>query len=361
MIRVLCVTTKLCPGGVQTFLVSYARELIEYGIWLDFVVQTTETQLYDQELLSMGCRIYSVCPYNKSKYQFLKEIYKILKNNKEYRIIHTHLNFINALPLFAAYLAKCPVRISHSHSNYEPSGIKAKIARYFAKAIIKLFATNFWACSQQSAIWIYEKLNDVQIIKNGVNYDKYCFDLISRDNYRKNLGISNSDFVWIHVGTYSEVKNQCFILYLLKEYLSINSNVKLLLCGDGELRNKINQTIDELGLQKYVIQLGSKNNVNDYLNAADLFVFPSHFEGLPFALIEAQTSGLPVVVSKAISDEALFGNFFKCNTFDISEWVQNIQDAFLCDRYLDKEKFYNSGFSLKHEAEILSQLYKSLI
>ena len=359
--RILCVTTKLCAGGVQSFLVSYAKELVKFDVWMDFVVQTNEQQVYDDELKQIGCKILPVCPYSISKYRFLKDIYVILKRNKKYSIIHTHLNYINVIPLFAAFLAKCPVRISHSHSNYIASSIKTKILRFFAKSAINYLATDFWACSRLAARWLYGDYENVQIIGNSVDYNKFSFDVNTRNRYRKNLGIPNSHIVWLHVGAYSRVKNQCFILRVLKDYVSINNNVKLILCGDGDLSDEINTLISQLSLQDYIIQLGTVKNVNDYLQVADIFVFPSLFEGLPFAVIEAQTSGLPVVVSKAIPDEALFGNFLKCETFNVSEWIKNINKASCCERELDVEYFYNSGFSLEHESKRLSELYKSLV
>lgn len=361
MIRVLCVTTKLCVGGVQTFLVSYAKELVKYDVWLDFAVQTKEPQFYDKELTKLGCRIFPIHSYNISRIRFFKDIYHILKGNPEYKIIHSHLNFINVLPLLAAYFAKCPVRISHSHSNYHPSGLIAKIARYMARFAINLIATDKWACSESSSVWLYGNLNNVKVIKNCVNYNTYSFNVSTREQIRKSLDLSDSLYVWIHVGSYSKVKNHKFILNVLKEYLYLDDNVRLILCGDGQLKHEIDSTINQLGLNDYVIQLGNRKNISDYLNAADVFVFPSLFEGLPFALIEAQTSGLPVIVSKAIPEEALFGNYFRCETYNALEWVQNIKNVIQYDRCLSLEQFRNSGYSLEVEAKKLSKLYMSLV
>ena len=263
--------------------------------------------------------------------------------------------------MFAAFLAKCPTRISHSHSNYLASSLKARIARVFLRLAIKVFATDLWACSQQSAIWLYGNRSDIQIIKNGVDYTKYRFNLNIRQKIRESLNVSDSQCVWLHVGTYSKVKNHIFILRLLREYLLDNGNVKLLLCGDGPMRDEIDETITLLGLNNHVMQLGSINNVSDYLQAADVFILPSLFEGLPFATIEAQASGLPVVVSNAIPDEALFGNYYKCKTFNTSEWIQNINNAKLLERTLSLEQFYTSGYSLDVEAKRLAELYMSLI
>lgn len=359
--RILCVTTKLCTGGVQTFLVSYARELVKYDIWMDFVVQTKEEQLYDQELINIGCRIFSVCPYEESKYRFFKDIYKILQQNSEYEILHTHLNFLNAIPLFAAFLAKCPTRISHSHSNYLASSLKARIARVLLRLAIKIFATDLWACSQASANWLYGIRSNVQIVKNAVDNSKYTYNYAIREKLRTSLEIPDSHCVWIHVGTYSRIKNQIHILNVLKEYIACDNKVRLLLCGDGELSNEINNTINELGLQDHVIQIGYTCNVCDYLQAADVFVFPSLFEGLPFALIEAQTAGLPVVVSNAISEEALFGNYYKCETFNASEWVLNINNAKQLDRTHSVGYLQASGYSLDEESKRLAELYRTLI
>ena len=183
--RILCITTKLCAGGVQTFLVSYARELVKYGVLMDFVVQTTEPQIYDKELKELGCRIFPVCSYQTSRIRFFREVYHTLRDNPEYKIIHSHLNFINVLPLLAAYFAKCPIRISHSHSNYQPSGLKARIARHLLRFVINRIATEKWACSVLSSNWLYGKLGNVTVVKNCVSYDTYSLNLSVRKNIRE--------------------------------------------------------------------------------------------------------------------------------------------------------------------------------
>jgi len=359
MVRVLCITTKLCTGGVQTFLVSYAKQLVKYDVLLDFVVQTTEPQLYDEELIKLGCRIFPVRSYQSSKFYFLKDIYKLLKKYPEYKIVHAHLNYVNVFPLFAAYLAKCPIRISHSHSNYKPSGLYARIARIFARNLINFFATDYWTCSLASARWLYGNKDNVIVIRNSVDYNQYSYNQITRDYYRKLLKINDNQSVWIHVGSYNHVKNHTFLLKLFKEYLTVDDNVKLLLCGDGTLKDSIDREIISLGIQENVIQLGNKKNVSDYLNVADVFVFPSLFEGVPFSLIEAQASGLPIVVSSAISDEALFGNYYKCKTFDIQEWSRIISQIKYKDRICQHHLLISSKFDLEEESRCLANLYRS--
>ena len=361
MTRVLCITTKLSAGGVQTFLVSYARYLLKCGVMLDFAVQTSQEQLYDSELKRLGCRIYPICSYSKSKFSFFKDIYSLLKKNKEYKIVHSHLNYLNALPLFAAYIARCPVRISHSHSNYKASGLYARIGRVFVRKFIALFATDFWACSIDSAKWLYgNKFKNAIVIRNAVDFNLYAYNNDVRNKFRNLLGIDNEQLVWIHVGSYSRVKNHYFLLTLFKDYLTVQNNAKLLLCGDGELKQDVDDRIRELGLEDNVIQLGNRKNVSDYLNAADIFIFPSLFEGLPFSLIEAQATGLPVVVSNAITEEALFGNWYKCETFNKMEWINKILRVEYLDRTSDKNGL-NLMYDLEVQSKYLADLYKARI
>lgn len=303
--RILCITTKMCHGGVQIFLLNYARALKKYGIIFDLVVQTEDKQIFDDYFLELGSKFYRVPSSSISKYRYTKSIFNILKNHPEYRVIHTHLNYFNIYPLLAAFLLRVPHRISHSHSSYKASNCIVNVARVFLRFLINKMATDRVACSITAANWLYGNHEKVQIFHNAIDIDNYKYSSLIRADIRRKYSIPDDCFVWIHVGTFAPVKNHFFLLSLLKSVVSHKKSIKLVLCGDGGLKADICNYIKQNELTQNVLLLGSVNNVRDFLMAADLFLLPSLFEGLPLSAIEAQAAGLPCILSDVVSSEVV--------------------------------------------------------
>ncbi len=296
MIDVLCVTTKLGIGGVQTFLINNVEPLLRRGIRLNFVVQTNEKQCYDDYIRSLGCKIFPVVPIGESKIGFMRGIHKILKKNPSISIIHAHQNFANVYSLLAA--RSLPVRISHAHSSYASTSLFNRIIKWGFKQCLPLIATDYWACSDKAAEWLYgrhAKSSRSEIIKNAIDTSRFLFNLNVRENIRRELGIADKT-VWCHIGTFGEAKNHVFLLDLFKSYHNRNINSHLILCGDGNLRNVIEDKINSLGLSDVVTMLGNISNAEAYLSASDVFVFPSLYEGFPLSMLEAQLRFLKSVL-----------------------------------------------------------------
>lgn len=365
MIEVLCVTTKLHVGGVQTFLKNFAPVLIRKGVRYNFAVQTDEKQPYDDYFSDLGCRIFHISSMTDSKYRFIKDLYDLLKAHPEIKIIHSHLNFANVYSLAAAKLAGVKVRISHAHSSYEAKSFFDFLRKQFMHLVgWRIVATDYWACSDKAALWLYGNSGKSRVIKNAINLSEYKFDIKKRNEYRQKYQIEN-DFVWIHVGSFSKSKNHQFLLNLFSEFLKEHKNSKLILCGDGGERKTIEQQIDCLGIKNAVVLLGNVNNCQDYLCASDVFVFPSMFEGFSLSVIEAEATGLPCVVSKAVPDDAICcGNVNKIPMFCIKDWldaIQKVYDEKPGERENGVERIKNSALDLDSEGEKLAELYISTL
>lgn len=362
MIEVLCVTTRLCAGGVQTFLMNNIGPLYNRGVRLNFIVQDKEPQKYDSYVRSFGSKIFPVTPLNVSKLKFIRDVRKILKKNPDFKIIHSHQNFSNIYSLLAGW--SLPVRISHSHSYYEVNSKKDKLIKGIGKRLLSFLATDFWACSYRSAEWLYggTKSSRFQVIKNTVDTSRFSFNSQMREEIRTKLNWSDKE-IWINIGTLGSAKNHSFIIDLFNKYNKFNPNSRLLICGDGPLRTKLTFQISQLQLGEKIKLLGNINNPEDYLSAADLFVFPSLHEGFPLTCVEAQCSGIPSLVSSAVPNECKINSNFKIlSNLEIDEWIEeiNVIKRENIDRNLAFKNVIKEGYDINSEADRLASIYKSL-
>ena len=198
------------------------------------------------------------------------------------------------------------------HECYDGKGIKGRNPKttfiaYYRKKIMK-WGTTWFACSKAAAKWIFpEELierNNVKVVYNGIDINRFKYDEKKRVTMRKSLGLKD-EFVLIHTGRFIDQKNQGFVLDIFKEIKKQYLCAKLIFLGTGNLLEEIEDKAQKLGLQNDVLFLGVKPNVEDYLCAADCYVMPSLYEGLPVAAIEAQCSGLPSVMSTNITNEVV--------------------------------------------------------
>lgn len=358
-VRILQLTSKLCPGGVQNFLLNYAEHMDTNNVVFDYVVQTKEPCVWDERAKQMKSKIYNVTSIDKSVIGYMKDVYRLLKTHPEYKIVHAHLNYRNIMPLIAARLAGLKVRISHSHSNYSASTVIKSIERKIFRLLLPVIATDNWACSELSGEWMYRKSNKIKIIHNAISQSKYQYSQEIRDKIRKELQIEDKT-VWIHIGMFGEAKNHKFLLMLFAEHLKKDSDTVLLLCGDGAGRKGIEEQAEEYGITEKLVLLGLVDNVNVYLMAADLMLLPSLYEGLPIVCVEAQAIGCPVVASCAVPDEVIFNNnVVRCPTWNIESWEEQIKYVTEVKANRDKASSLcrEKGYDIIIEAKKLEKEY----
>ena len=364
-IHILHFTTKLGTGGVQSFLTNYAEHMDPKRVVFDFAVQTNEEQRYDTEIRALGGRIFSICSMTDSLTKYFCDVYCLCKEHPEISAVHSHLNYRNIFPLLAARLAGVPVRISHSHNAYEATSKVKEVARKIYRVFLPAFETQSWGCSEKANVWLYgERCKDTKVIHNAIPVQRYRFQDEIRTSIRQKLGIQNEDIVWVHVGTFGEAKNHKFLLELFAEYQKKMGTAKLLLCGDGTLKTQIERQIRDLNLEKNVILLGMTDQVPGLLMAADVFVLPSLYEGLPLSIIEAQASGLPCIVSGAVPQEAIFmENACVCDRFDTHIWCDAIEKmrSICLNRGIGADRAQQAGYDIDTEAQKLQGIYLSLV
>ncbi len=298
-IRVLQVVTCMDRGGLETMIMNYYRNIDRTCVQFDFLTHRPEDQVrdYDEEIRSLGGRIYHVSKLNPFSYLYHKELYCFFRDHPEYRIIHVHQDCMSAIALHMARKAGVKVRIAHCHNSNQDFN-----AKYFIKRVYRRFirreATDLFACGRQAGRWML-CTDDFTVINNAIDAKSYSFNETVRRKVRDDFGIGN-EFVVGHVGRFSEVKNHPFLLEIYERILEHEKDSRLLLVGTGENEEIIKKLVSSRKLGKNVIFAGSRSDVNELMSAMDVFVLPSLYEGLPVTTIEAQAAGLPVFISDKV-------------------------------------------------------------
>lgn len=311
-IRVAQIIGKMWAGGVEAVVFNYYRAIDKKQVQFDFYYDEDSTVQPSQELIDMGARFIKLPPYQKI-WKYIPCLYQHLRKNK-YKIVHSHLNTLSVFPLLMAAMVGVPVRIAHNHSVPSGNEWKRNALKNFLKMFSKVFSTDYFACSEKAGRWLFgNKSYDsgkVIVVPNAIENKRFLRDEVIREKKRKQMNIDNS-FVVGHVGRFTYAKNHLFLLEIFKEILNMKPNAKLLLVGDGELRDEIKSKISQLGIWDQVILAGKTTSPEEFYHVIDVIILPSIFEGLSVTTIEAQFSGVPIVISEAVPKETNISNGFK--------------------------------------------------
>lgn len=305
-IRILHVIGKMDRGGAETMMMNLYRQIDRTKIQFDFMVHTNEIGAFDSEILALGGKIFRVPTYKgKNHAAYKKSWISFFETQPEYKVIHAHLTTTAAIFLRIAKKYGM-VTIAHAHNNTPISkGIKAFVKNGL-RYPLRYIADYFFACSHAAGFRLYgrkfEQHENCFVFENAFNVNEFAYDPTMRKQKRVELGIENK-FVIGHVGRFALVKNHPFLIEIFEAIKAQQPNAALLLVGDGRERQNVEQKVAELGLSSSVIFLGVRHDIPELLQAMDVFIFPSFYEGFPVSLIEAQTSGLSCLVSDTITDE----------------------------------------------------------
>jgi len=306
-IRVLQVLAQMNRGGAETMVMNLYRNIDRNKVQFDFITHTENRCDFDSEIESLGGYIYHVPKYTGiNHFKYKKAWHDFFKQHPEYKIIHGHVRSTASIYLNIAKKFGL-VTIAHSHSIASRGNGVEQFVKNIAQYSIRYKADYFFACSDEAGKWLFGKKavksNRYRLIKNAINTREFIFSESKRNEVRKYLNIEDK-FVIGHVGSFTYPKNHNFLIQIFNEVQKRNKFAVLLLVGEGELRSEIEKQISDIGLKDKIIFVGKVSDVSAYLQAMDVFVFPSLFEGLGMAVIEAQAAGLPCVVSDNVPKEA---------------------------------------------------------
>lgn len=357
-IRVLHVVTYMGRGGLETMLMNYYRKIDRKKIQFDFLVHRDFEADYDEEIRQLGGRIYRMNRLNPVSRDYLNQLNTFFKDHPEYRIVHSHLDCMAGIPLKYAKKNGVPVRIAHAHNSNQTKD-KKYLLKLLYKRIIPKYATDFYACSEAAGKWMFGS-REFLILNNAIDSQKYSYNPEKARRVRDALKISKNMLVVGHVGRFHPPKNHEMIVKIFSEVLKRVSDAKLLLVGDGYLQHTVRDQVAALGIQDHVIFTGVRSDVCDLMQAMDIFLFPSLYEGLPVSIIEAQTAGLPCIISDKVPLECKKTDLVQ--QLNLSEsfgtWADTVISAAKQNKRRDTaEEIKKAGFDVSENARQLEAFY----
>lgn len=360
MIRILQVVNSMERAGLETMLMNYYRNIDRTKVQFDFLTHRPYRGAYDDEIESMGGKVYyapRLYPQNYIKYfRFMK---KFFKEHPEYKIVHSHIDTMSAFPLCAAKINNVPIRIAHSHTSKLDKDWKIVI-KYLAKLMVPHVSNVHYACGNVAGRFLFGK-KEFKVVKNAINLSNFKYDYKLRNRMKEALQVKSS-FIIGNVGRYCYIKNQMFLMEILKEVLNIIPNTKLLLIGNGEDEIKLKEYAKRLGVKENVIFLINRSDVEQLYQVMDVFVMPSLFEGIPLVGIEAQANGLPCIFSDKISKEILLTDSAKMVKLEASPlyWANIIINLDKNRKEENIEKLSKEGYDISLESNNLMKQYLNL-
>lgn len=364
MERIAVIMGKMHSGGKKNLVMEYYRHIDRTVIQFDFICDEDSNAIPVEEIEALGGRVYIV-PRYQNILANIKAIEKICREN-QYRIVHGYNGTMNVFGLYAAWRAGVPIRINESISMASKSD-KKTILKNILRPFSGCFATHFMANGEACGKWQFGKLYDegkVAILKTVINTDEYRFQPELRETCRKEFGLEDN-LVIGHIGRLTVQKNTLFIIDIFAEIVKLEEKAKLLLIGDGELREEMLKRIEDSGVQDNVLYLGRREDSKQFYNAMDGFLLPSLYEGLPLVGIEAECCGLPMFFSTAIPEESspcadlgMFIGFDK----SAAEWARIVVEKIRKVRREDHSaEVKKAGFDSVTEAGKLLEYYRGLM
>ena len=362
-IRILMVTPSLSLcGGIESYVYNYYKNFSEQ-IEMDFATHQMDDEFYSNEINKRkSSKIYLLKKINiKNLASICKKVENIIISGK-YDIVHC--NMANAAFIYLYYAKKhgVNVRIIHSHQTNYADKFTHKLRNIPLIYIGKKYANVNFACSKLAGDFLFKEKN-YTIINNAIEFNKFKFNKKIREEIRDKEGFKDKDIVLGNIGRFCNQKNQIYLIKLFSEMVKINKNYKLVLIGFGELKEKLIEEVEKNKLNKSVKILNSVNNINEYLQALDLLIMPSLYEGLPLIGVEAQATSLPCLFADTITKEvAIIDKVKFLNLSDnYNTWNDEVKKMVYQDRIDEEEKISASGFNITKEVSKLEELYNTLL
>ena len=366
MIRILHYGLSENRGGIETYLSKLWTNIDRNEYHFDFIDTNVGKPCFHDEFSEMGSKFFKITPRKISNHKNKKDLEDLFRKEK-FDILHCHLNTLSYItPIKIALKHGCKV-IVHSRSSNSPASIVTKILHninYFLM-IPNFKKTINISVSNKAGKWLFREQIPYSVINNSVNIDKFRFSMNARNSYREKLNLENK-FIIGHIGAYLYPKNHFYLLDVFKCYLEYKKNAVLILVGDGPLKETIQDKVRRMNINDKVMFLGNRMDIAELLSTMDILVFPSYYEGFPNVILEAQTSGLPCLISDSITNEVIVIRDI-CRKLSLSInpdiWAKTILELEnVCNnRMTSFSNIKESGFSVENEIKKIEDIYNLAI
>lgn len=363
-IKIAMIMGKMNGGGVESVIMNYFRKMNKDIFEVTFFIDEDSTKIPRDELVKFGAKIV-IIPSYKDIFKYRKKLKKLFRTI-HYDVVHSNINSINFIPLSIAKKAGVKMRISHNHSTAAPGETKKNVFKFVFKCFSRVGANVFMSPTFYAGEWLFgKKIASEQLIvlKNAIEINDFIYSKKNRSEVRKKLGINEEDYVIGNIGRMVWQKNQSFLLDILNELKIKGDNIKLIIVGEGPLKDDLLNKTKKLQLEEIVIFVNNNKFVNKYYSAMDLFLFPSNYEGLGMVAIESLVAGLNVIASENVpKDVAVNGRTTFLPNDDLQSWTKEIC---LQKETLDKKREINlvdfKSYDITNAVTKLEDIYKSSI
>lgn len=371
-IRVLQIFTIMNRGGAESMIMNYYRQIDRNKIQFDFLVHREEKGAFDDEIHSLGGKIYRLPPINPF---FPNSYYKTLRNffntNNNYRAVHSHLNTFSSFPLKIAKEFDIPCRIAHAHIAIDNIGLKSFLNSKEAyseiiKKLIKLqlrkrihkYPTHLFSCGNKAGKWLFGETTKFTLMNNAIDSKCFAYNEELSQQLKNEYGLAGK-LVIGHVGRFTSQKNHDFLLKIFASIKKQQTDSALVLVGDGLLRHQVELQAKQLKIEEDILFMGVQGNIPELLQMFDVFVFPSFYEGLPVTIIEAQAAGLAIYASDTITKEVEITSNIEFISLEHSpeQWAHKILDNLDHKRTNKQAEIVEVGYDIKANAKFIEEFY----
>lgn len=354
----IVITTDFASyGGLTTVMMNYYRHIDKTGLQIDFASTNDPEPESLEDVYACGGRYFNLGERKGAPLKYLWKLMCLLRK-EHYDVIHVNGNSATmAMELVVARMCGVKTRIAHGHTTQSDyPRLHNLLAPIFAHSYTKGIAT-----SKATGEWLYGE--DYLILNNAIDIHHYGYSPEKRAAIRERLQLKDHLVVGT-VGKLMPSKNHTFLIDIFREIYQKRPDAMLVIAGGGDLEEELKQQCRDYGLEDKVIFMGMLNDVSEALQAFDVFVFTSKYEGLGMALIEAQASGLPCISADAVPMESKVSEHAQYISLSksASAWADIVLECVNYDRqaYSDAAAITikEAGYAIQNEAIILEKIYK---
>ena len=350
-------------GGIELFVMNHLRHFDFKKFEISLLIHGEEIGVFESELNDLRIKMFHLPIKSKHPILYFKRLRDFFKNYR-FDIVHTHLDAMGSVILRSAKKNGVEHRFAHSHNTKHLTRNPIKwTLNEIARFSIRRYATGFLACSVNASTWLFGKNHikngDVNYIKNAIETSKFLFNEDDRNQLRKQYGFESDDVIIGQIGRFDYQKNHEFTLRILQQIIKTSAPIKLVLIGEGHLKENLFKSIEEYNIRSNVTIIKPQKEVHKFYNMFDLFVLPSRFEGLGMVAIEAQINGLPCFVSDKVPlDVKITNNLWHISIKNTHQWVHNLSRPIPRIK-IDLDLIEESGYEIKSSTKMLMDFYSS--
>lgn len=362
MIKVLHITGSVDVGGVSSVILNYYKFINRNVVSFDIAITTNNDGINGKHLRNLGANIYKIALKSANRKQFEKDIETLIYKNK-YDIVHVHGNYTSWVALRVAKRCGVKVRIAHAHTAVQKGeSIREKLKRVTGFFLNSYYSTSMIACGKMAGDYVFGRINMLRrksiILPNSVDVEHYKYNEKIRHEVIASLNLENKFVVGI-VGRISPEKNVLYGVDIFKSIKEKISNSILVVVGDGGEMDNLKRKIVDDNLESDVLCLGKRDDINRLLQAFDLLIMPSLYEGFPVVAVEAMASGLPVLLSDRITKELDFGSAVRYLPLNNkNDWAETASEFINDSKRSERtEEVIDNGLDIRYTVDSLMNLY----